>query len=261
MLLEMRAQKEKRTEYESAAWQPEPELLQPPPRSVSFSRGFKLVALALLLVAGFVFCVVLLPWLKYAYLTSYGVASNGTIEQRYRQRNMKTRADVYFLVVRYQTPLGREEARMQSGEALYAHSSRGNSIPLHYSARFPAQCVLDGDQVFRPWPGLIVVGVWVLMLLPQYYLYQKMRSLAIAGTPVKGLITKVERRRRRRYWTIYYEFQGAPYEGQVPVKPNRAYAERQPGTAITLLVSGPTSDARGSQASMIYPAPEFRVNQ
>lgn len=70
MLVQAWAQKEKRPEYESAAWQPEPELAQPPPRSVSFSASTKLLAAPIVLVAGITVCFVCLPSLKHAYLTS-----------------------------------------------------------------------------------------------------------------------------------------------------------------------------------------------
>jgi hypothetical protein len=261
MLFQASVKKDKRTDYQSAAWEPQVELLQSPPRWVSFSARFKLVAAVLLLVTVFMVCVAILPWLKYAYLTSFGVATKGIIEQRYSRENLKTRANSYFLIVRYETPSGWQLVRIQTSRTFYTRNFQGESVSLHFLARLPSQCVLDGEQVYRPWPGLFVVGFWVLFLWLQCYLYLKMRSLVVFGTPVKGLITKINQGPRTRYLTVYYEFQGVPYEGQIAVRPNRAKPEWQPGKVISLLVSDPPSKSRGARPVVVYPASEFKINQ
>ena len=94
MLVQAWVQKEKRPEYQSAAWQPEPELSQPPPRSVSFSASTKLVGALIVFVVGVMFCFVCLPSLKHAYLTSYGVSTKGTIQQRYSLETGRSRRNI-----------------------------------------------------------------------------------------------------------------------------------------------------------------------
>jgi hypothetical protein len=261
MFFQASVKEDKRLHYQAAAWEPQVELLQPPPRSVSFSVRFKFVAVVVLLVTVFMVCVAILPWLKYAYLTSFGIATKGTIEQRYSHQNLKTRANSYFLVVRYETPSGRQLARIQTSKTFYTRNFQGESVSLHFLAQLPSQCVLDGEQVYRPWPALFVVGFWLLICWLQYYLYRKMRSLLVVGTPVKGLITKINQSPRTRQLTVYYEFRGTGYEGQAAVRANRAKAEWQPGKAITLLVSDPPPKSQGAHAVVVYPTPEFKINQ
>ena len=74
-------QKERRAEYESAAWQPEPELAARP-RSVSFATAFKLGGAFGLLVIGVTVALVCLPSLKHAYVTLFGISTQATIQQR-----------------------------------------------------------------------------------------------------------------------------------------------------------------------------------
>ena len=88
-----------------------------------------------------------------------------------------------------------------------------------------------------------------------------MRTLAESGTAVKGLITKINRRLKNWYLTVYYEFQEVPYQGTVAIRANQAKANWQPGKAITLLVApDPPSSARRPHVSTVYPASEFKIN-
>ena len=262
MLIRARVQKEKRPDYESAPWRPEPELAQPPPRSVSLSVGFKFFGVVILLVAGITVCSVWLGSLKHAYLTSYGVSTIATVQQRYsvETRGRHGRIRSYYLDVRYETPSGWQVARIQTSRNYYAGSLPTKSLPVHYLARAPSQVVLDDDQLYRPWQLLLVLGFGVAMLWLPYYLYRKIRTIAESGVAVKGLITKVNQLRRARYLTVYYEFQGVPYEGEIAVGRNRAKPEWQPGRVLTLLVSDPPSKSRGAQSVMVYPSPEFKIN-
>ena len=262
MLVQAWAQKEKRPDYISAPWQPEPELATSPPRPVSFSTRFKITGVAILIVVGLMGCFASLPTLKHAYVMSEGVATNGTIQQRYSRQNPKRRANLYFLAVRYETPSGRQFVRIQASESYYARNFKTESVPLHYLTRFPSVCVLDDDHFYTTWQVLIVVGVGIILLWLQYYMYSKMRALAERGKPVKGLITKINQRPRNRYLTVYYELQGEPYAGTMVVRPNQNRAEWQVGRAITVLVaSEPADDSHRSHAVMIYPASEFKVKQ
>lgn len=259
MLVQAWAQKEKRPDYESAPWQPEPELAQPPPRSVSFSAEFKLVGVSILSAVGIMTCFVCLLSLKHAYLTSYGVSTNGTIQQRYSRRNSKGGV-AFFLVVRYETPSGWQSVRIQASKSYYARTFPGRSVPVHYLARAPSQVVLDDDQLYQPWQVLLVLGLGVTMLGFPYYLYRKTRTIAESGVAVKGLITKIDQRLKSCHLTVYYEFQGVPYQGTSTVRANQAKAQSQVGNAITLLVSDPPSRFHRPHVVMVYPAREFKVN-
>jgi hypothetical protein len=263
MLVQAWVQKEKRPEYESAAWQPEPELAQPPPRSVSFSTSFKLVGVLILFVVGIMVCFVCLPSLKHAYLTSYGVSTKATIQQRYSLEtgSANRRNHSYYLVVQYETPSGGQLVRIQTSRNYYAGSLQSKSVPVHYLAQAPSQLVLDDDQLYRPWQLLLVLAFGLTMLWLPYYMYRKMRTIAESGTAVKGLITKINQRLKNWYLTVYYEFQGVPYQGTIAVRANQAKADWQPGMVITLLVvSDPPSSPHRPHVVMVYPASEFKIN-
>lgn len=252
-------QKEKRPEYQSAAWQPEPELAQPPPRSVSFSASAKLGRALVVLVVGIVVCFVCLPSLKHAYLTSYGVPTRATVQQRYSR--VTPRNHSYYLVVRYETPSGWQSVRIRTSRNYYSGSLRSKSVPVHYLARIPSQVVLDDDQLYPPWLVLAVLawGVWALGF--PYYLYRKARIVAENAVAVKGLIIKINGRLKSRYLTVYYEFQNVPYQGTIAVRANQAGADWQPGKVITLLVaSDPPSTPRRPHVFTLYPASEFKIN-
>ena len=163
MLVQAWVQKEKRPEYESTAWQPEPELALPPPRSVSFSTSFKLVGVPVLLAVGIMVCFVCLPSLKHAYLTSYGVSTNGTIQQRYSTKKSKG-GMAFFLVVRYETPSGWQLVRIQTSGNYYSSSLQSKSVPVHYLAQIPSQVVLDDDQLYRPWQVALMLALGLAIL-------------------------------------------------------------------------------------------------
>jgi hypothetical protein len=263
MLVQAWVQKEKRAEYESAPWQPEPELSQPPPRSVSFSLSTKLVGVLILFVVGIMFCFVCLPSLKHAYLTSYGISTKGAIQERY---NLQTGSanrwnHSYYLVVRYETPSGWQLVRIQASRNYYAGSLQSESVPVHYLARIPSQGVLDDDQLYRPWQVLLVLGFGVTLLWLPYYMYRKIRTIAECGIAVKGLMTKINKRLKNRYVTVYYEFQEVPYQATVAVRANQPKPDWQPGKAVTLLVApdSPSSPHR-PHVVMVYPASEFKIN-
>ena len=263
MLAQAWVQKEKRPEYEPAAWQPEPELTQPPPRPVSFSASFKLVGVLILFVVGIMVCFVCLPPLKHAYLTSYGVSTKASIQQRYSletgSANRRNRS--YYLVVQYETPSGGRLVRIQTSRNYYSASLQSKSVPVHYLAQAPSQVVLDDDQLYRPWQLLLVLGFGVTMLWLPYYMYRKMQTIAESGTAVKGLITKINQRLKNCYLTVYYEFQGVPYQGTIAARANQAKADWQPGRAITLLVApDPPSSPHRPHVVMVYPASEFKIN-
>jgi len=262
MLIRARVQKEKRPDYESAPWRPEPELAQPPPRSVSLSVGFKFFGVVILLVAGITVCSVWLGSLKHAYLTSYGVSTIATVQQRYsvETRGRHGRIRSYYLAVRYETPSGWQVARIQTSRNYYAGSLPTKSLPVHYLARAPSQVVLDDDQLYRPWQLLLVLGFGVAMLWLPYYLYRKIRTIAESGVAVKGLITKIDQRLKSCYLTVYYEFQGVPYQGTSTVRANQAKPQWEVGKAITLLGSDPPSRPHRPHVVMVYPAPELKIN-
>jgi len=263
MLVQAWAQKEKRSEYESAAWQPEPELAQPPPRSVSFSASFKLVGVLILFVVGITVCHVSLPSLKHAYLTRFGVATSATVQQRYsfETGSAGRRNHTYYLVVRYETPSGGQIVRIQTSRNYYADSLQSKSVHVHYLARAPSEVVLDDDQLYRPWQVLLVLGFGGAMLWLPYYMYRKMRTIAESGTALKGIITKINRRLKNLYLTVYYEFQGAPYQGTLAVRANQARADWQSGKIVTLLVApDPPSSPYRPHSFTVYPASEFKIN-
>ncbi len=263
MLVQARVQEEKRPEYQSIAWQPEPELSQSLPRSVSSSASTKLLGALMMVVGGIIICLVCLPTLKQAYLTAYGVPTKGTIQQRYSHETLRKnrRNYTYYLVVQYETPSGWQSARIQTSRNYYARSLQAKSVPVHYLARIPSQVVLDDDQLYQPWQVLMVLSIGVVMLWLPYYMYRKMRTLAESGTAVKGLITKINQRLRNRYLTVYYEFQEVPYQGTMAVRANQAKANWQPGQAVTLLVApDPPSSPRRPHVAMVYPASEFKIN-
>ena len=92
-------------------------------------------------------------------------------------------------------------------------------------------------------------------------MYRKMRTIAESGTVVKGLITKINQRLKNWYLTVYYEFQGVPYQGTIAARANQAKADWQPGRAITLLVApDPPSSPHRPHVVMVYPASEFKIN-
>jgi hypothetical protein len=259
MLVQAWVQKEKRPEYQSAAWQPEPELSQLPPRSVSFSAGTKLARAVLVFVAGVVVCFVCWPSLKHAYLTFYGTSTKGTIQQRYILETSRSRRN--YLVVQYETPSGWQSERIQTSRNYYARVLQGKSVPVHYLAWIPSQVVLDDDQLFRLWQVLVLVTIGVTLMWLPYYMYRKMRTIAESGTAVPGLITKVNQRLKNWYFTVYYEFQDAAYQGTVAVRANQAKRDWQPGKVITLLVApDPPSSSHRPHVVMIYPASEFKIN-
>jgi hypothetical protein len=263
MLVQAWAQKEKRPDYESAPWQPEPELAQPPPRSVSFSVGFKFFGVVILLVAGTAVCSVCLPSLKHACLTSYGVSTKGTVQQRYSVETLSGRRRIrsYYLVVRYETPSGWQVARIQTSRNYYSASLQSKSLPVHYLARAPSQVVLDDDQLYRPWQVLLVLGFGVFILWLPYCLYRKMRTIAESGVAVKGLITQIDPRFRNPYLTVYYEFQEVPYQATIGIRTGQARTGWRSGKAITLLVApDPPPSSHRPHAVMVYPAREFKVN-
>jgi hypothetical protein len=257
MLIRAWVQKEKRPDYESAAWQPEPELAQPPPRSISFSAFLKFFGGLMLFTCGLTICIATMPSLKHAYLTSYGVSTSGTVQQRYRRKAPKGWDYVYFLVVRYETPSGWQSAEIQTSESYYARNFQGQSVPVHYLTRYPSQCVLDDE----PYPASqvlfsITLSVAVLGLL--YYNYRKIRAVAANGRPVKGQLTKITKRSGRWYLTVYYEWQGSPYEGTTHT--NRGKVEWQVGTVVTLLATDPSSNPARPHVVIVYPASEFKIN-
>jgi hypothetical protein len=252
-------QKEKRPDYQSAAWQPEPELAQPPPRSVSFSPSFKRARVLILFVVGITVCLACLPSLKHAYLTRFGVSTKATIQQRYSRET--GRGHLYYLVVRYETPSGWRLERIRVSRNYYARGLQGKPVPVHYLARAPSQVVLDDDQLYPPWLVLAVLawGVWALWFL--YYLYQRVRTLAENAAAVKGLIINTNGRLKSRYLAMYYEFQGVAYQGTIAVRANQAKADWQPGKAITLLVApNPPSSPHRPHVFMLYPASVFKIN-
>jgi len=263
MLVQAWVQKQKRSDYESAAWQPEPELSQPPPRSVSFSTSTKLVGALLVFVVGMMFCFVCLPFLKHAYLTVCGVPTKGTIQQHYSLEtgSANRRNYSYYLAVQYETPSGWRLERIRVSRNYYARSLQGKSVPVHYLARIPSQVALDDDQLYRPWQVLVALGFGVAMLWLPYNMYRKMRGVAESGIAVKGLITEINDRLKNRYLTVYYEFQEVPYQATVAVRANQTKPDRQPGKAITLLVApDPPPNPHRPHALMVYPASEFKIN-
>jgi hypothetical protein len=206
---------------------------------------------------------VCLPFLKHAYLTSYGVSTKATIQQRYSLETgtASRRTHSYYLVVRYETPSGWQLVRIQTSRNYYAGSLQAKSVPVHYLARAPSQVVVDDDQLYRPWQLLMVLGFGITMLALLYHIYRKMRAIAESGPAVKGQITKINQRLKNWYLTVYYEFQGVPYQGTIAVKANQAKADWQPGKAITLLVApDPPSDPHRPHVFTVYPALEFRIN-
>ena len=263
MLVQAWAQEEKRPDYESAAWQPEPELAQPPPRPVSFNASFKLVGVVVLFVVGIMVCMICLPFVKHAYLTSHGVSGKGTIQRCYSVEtgSPSRRTRSYYLVVQYETPAGSQLGRIQVSRSYYAGNLQGRSVPVHYLRDSPSQVVLDDDQFNPPWQVLVVLGLGVMMLWLPYYLYRNLRSIAENGTAVKGLITKINQRLKNSYLTVYYEFEGVAYQATAAVRPNRARADWRPGKVITLLVApDPPSSPRRPHLMMIYPVSEFKIN-
>jgi len=263
MLVRAWVQEQKRSDYGAAAWQPEPELSQSSPRSVSFSSSTKLVGAFTVVVLAIMFCFACLPNLKQAFLTAYGVPTKGTIEQRYihETRGRSRRNFSYYLVVRYETPSGWQSARIQTSMNYYAGSPQGKSVPIHYLARVPSQVVLDDDERYQPWGVLVALITAVAVLGLPYYMYRRMRTIAGSGTVVKGLITKINRRLNNCYLTVYYEFQEVPYQGTIAVRANQANPNWQPGRAVTLLVApDPPSSRHGPHVVMLYPAPEFKIN-
>ena len=259
MLVRAWVQKEKRQDYESVDWQPEPELVQPPPRSVSFSASTKLGGALIVLVAGIMVCFVCLPSLKHAYLISYGISTRATVQQRYSRANPRSRS--YYLLIRYETPSGWQLVKIQTSRNYYAGSLQSKSVPVHYLAQIPSQVVLDDDQLYRPWQILLVFGYGLTMLWLLYYMYRKMRTIAESGTALKGTITKTNKRLKNLYLTVYYEFQGVPYQGTIAVRANQAKAGWQPGKVITLLVApDPPSSPHRPHVFTLYPASEFKIN-
>ncbi len=262
MLVQAWAQNEKRPEYESAAWQPEPELAQAPPRSVSFGASTKLVGALVVFAVGAMFCFVCLPSLKHAYLTSYGISTKGTIQQRYSFETGRAnrRNHSYYLAVRYDTPSGWQLVRVQTAGSYYARSLQGESVPVHYLRQAPSQVVLDDDRPYRPWQILVALAFGVTMLWLPYYMYRKMRTIAEGGIVVKGLITKINQRLKNWYLNVYYEFQGVPYQGTIAVRASQAKPDWRPGMAITLLATPePPSGPHLPHVAMIYPASEFKI--
>jgi len=257
MVSRAQVQREKRPEYESIVWRPEPELAQPLPRSISFSTFLKFFGGLMLFTCGLIICIATLPSLKHAYLTSYGVSTRGTIQQRYRRKAPKGWNYVYFLVVRYETPSGWQSAEIQTSESYYARNLQGQSVPVHYLTRYPSQCVLD-DELYPASQLLFDVAGPVALLVLLYYNYRKIRAVAANGTPVKGLITKITKRSGQWYLTAYYEWQGSPYEGTT--RANRGKTEWQVGTVITLLTTDPSSNPSRPHTVMVYPASEFKIN-
>jgi hypothetical protein len=263
MLVQAWVQKEKRPDYESVAWQPEPELAQPPPRSVSLSAGFKFFGVLIVLVVGSTLCIVCLPSLKHAYLTSYGVSAKATVQQRYsvetRGRHGPIRS--YYLVVRYETSSGWQEVRIQTSRNYYAGSLQSQSLRVHYLAQAPSQVVLDDDRLYQTWQVLLILGFGIATLWLPYYLYRKTRTIAESGTAVKGLITQANQRLKNSYLTVYYELNGVPYQATMAVRARQARAGWQPGKAITLLVApAPPSSPHRPHIAMLYPASEFKIN-
>ena len=259
MLVQAWPQKEKRPEYQAAPWQPEPELAQPPPRSVSFGADFKLVGALILLVVGIMLWFVCMPSLKHAYLTSYGVSTKGTIQQRDSRRTSKG-GMVFSLVVRYETPSGLQSVHIQTSQSFYARTFPNESVPLHYLARAPSQVALDDDQLYQPWQILLALGLGATMLWFPYYVYRRTRTIAESGLAVKGLITKIDQRLRNCYLTVYYEIQDVPYQGTTTVRANQAKAEWQVGNVLTILASDPPSRPGRPHVVMAYPASEFKIN-
>jgi len=259
MLIRAWVQKEKRPEYESAAWQPEPELAQPPPRSVSFSTSTKLLAVPIVLVVGIMVGFVGLPSLKHAYLTRFGVSTNATIQQRYSRANLRNH--YYYLLVRYETPSGWHLVKIQTSRDYYAGSLQSKSVPVHYLAQIPSQVVLDNGQLYRPWLALLVLAYGIAVLWLVDYLYRKIRTIAESGTALKGVITKTNKRLKNLYLTVYYEFQGVPYQGTISVRGNQPRANWQPGKIISLLVApNPPSSPHRPHVVIVYPASEFKIN-
>ena len=74
-------------------------------------------------------------------------------------------------------------------------------------------------------------------------------------------MTKINKRLKNRYVTVYYEFQEVPYQATVAARASQAKADWQPGKAITLLVApDPPSSPYQPHAVMVYPASEFKIN-
>jgi hypothetical protein len=262
MLVQAWVQKEKRPGYESVAWQPEPELAQPPPRSVSLSARFKLFGVFILLVVGSTVCFVCLPSLKHAYLTSYGVSTTATVQQRYSVAtgSASRRSHSYYLVVRYETSSGWQVVRIQTSRNYYSSSLQSKYLPVHYSARDPSQVVLDADQLYQTWQLLLILGLGIMTLWLPYYLYRKTRTIAESGAAVKGLITQINQRLKNSYLTVYYEFHEVPYQATIALRARQARADWRPGKAITLLLApDPPSSPHHPHILMVYPASEFKI--
>ncbi len=263
MLVRALLQNEKRQDYDSTSWQPEPGLAQPPPRTVSFSTRTKLLGAFILLAFGLMTCVVSLPSFKHAYLVSYGVPTKGAIQQRYSYTSggPRRRNNSYFLLVRFETSSGWQLVKIQTSKQYYARNFQGELVPIHYLKQSPPICVLDDDHLYQTWQVFVFVGIGVTWAFLQLYIYRKMKALAESGQVIKGLITKVNKRLKYSYLTVYYEFQGDAYQGEVAVRAYRARPEWQVGGAITLLAAPdpPPSPSR-PHVAMVYPAPEFRIN-
>ena len=203
------------------------------------------------------------PSLKHAYLTAYGVPAKGTIQQRYIHETLRKnrRNYSYYLVVRYETPSGWQSAQIQTSSNYYARSLQGKSVPVHYLARNPSPVVLDDDQLYRLWQVLVVLGVGLIILCVPYYMLRQMRRVAENGIAVKGLITEVNQRPKKRYLTVYYEFQEVPYQETIAVAANQAEADWQPGKGLTLLVApAPPPNPHRTHVMMVYPASEIKIN-
>jgi hypothetical protein len=223
----------------------------------------KLMGALIVVFIGIISFFVCWPSLKHAYLTAYGVPAKGTIQQRYSHETLRrTRRNYYYyLVVQYETPSGWQSVEIETSSNYYARSLQGKSVPVHYLARTPSLIVLDDDRLYPPWQILLVLGVGFIILWLPYYMLRQMRRVAESGIAVKGLITEINQRPKKRYLTVYYEFQEVPYQETIGVAANRAKADWQPGKAITLLVApAPPPNPHRMHVMMVYPASEIKIN-
>jgi hypothetical protein len=260
MVVRAWAQKERRAEYESAAWQPEPELAARP-RSVSFATAFKLGGAFGLLAIGVLVALVCLPSLKHAYVTLFGISTQATIQQRSERATGSgwRRRRFYYLVVRFETSSGAQSVRIETSQSYYEQSMHGQGVPVHYLAHSPAQAVLDLDQLYPTRQILVILALGIALLWLQYSTYQKLRTIAESGEPVKGLIVELNQGRRKLYVTVYYEVKQTPYRGSVGIRPSQARRNWRKGMTVTLLAAEPPSSPRRPHIVMTYPDPEFKI--
>jgi hypothetical protein len=237
-------QKQKRNDYNTGDWSPEPELSGAMPRTIRPNKGLILlrravIALLVMMLAGYIW-----PLLVRSIALSQGTSSDAVIEKLYTQYTQPNNVGVftmYFFEISYlinsETKSETQRAVVQVTTSFYFKHDEGDTIGIRYLPTRPSWVALENDSVVTKWT---VGAVAALLLFVWWGLHSSLKGivrLMASGDAVKGIVVDISGGKATRTRAhIYYEYDNAAYTAIVEVRRPAWKIGLREGKVITLLV-------------------------